>query len=278
VARLIEEGDTSVVTCLSEVEIAFNGNFHNVNDLKQALESIDCTPEEREPVLDLFEKAFNHHAFTGRSGTFFGYEGLGSIYWHMVSKLVLAVQENLCDFKHSCTPGQADELLGLYREFRDGLGVTKNPSVYGAFPTDAYSHTPAHAGAQQPGMTGQVKEDILIRLRELGLVVDSGRIVVKPDMLEKDEFLREETTFNLFAIDGSPFSVGLQPGSLAFTFCQVPVVYHSEAGKDHIRLTHKDGSETVVDGLALNAESSREIFMRTGNVCRLDVGLASITA
>ena len=28
------------------------------------------------------EAIFNHKAFTGRSGTFFGYEGLGSIY-HM---------------------------------------------------------------------------------------------------------------------------------------------------------------------------------------------------
>ena len=30
--------------------------------------------------------------FTGRSGSFFAYEGLGSIYWHMVSKLLLAVR------------------------------------------------------------------------------------------------------------------------------------------------------------------------------------------
>ena len=45
-------------------------------------------------LLTIFEEVFNHKAFTGRSGTFFGYEGLGSIYWHMVSKLLLAVQEN----------------------------------------------------------------------------------------------------------------------------------------------------------------------------------------
>ena len=44
-------------------------------------------------VLDIFESVFDHKSFTGRSGTFFGYEGLGSIYWHMVSKLLLAVYE-----------------------------------------------------------------------------------------------------------------------------------------------------------------------------------------
>jgi hypothetical protein len=48
---------------------------------------------ERAFILELFEETFNHRAFTGRSGTFFAYEGLGSIYWHMVSKLLLAAQE-----------------------------------------------------------------------------------------------------------------------------------------------------------------------------------------
>ncbi len=49
--------------------------------------------KEKDDVLKIYESVFNHKAFTGRSGTFYKYEGLGSIYWHMVSKLVLAVQE-----------------------------------------------------------------------------------------------------------------------------------------------------------------------------------------
>ena len=49
--------------------------------------------EDTNHLLDSFEAVFNHKAFTGRSGTFYGYEGLGSIYWHMVSKLALAAYE-----------------------------------------------------------------------------------------------------------------------------------------------------------------------------------------
>ena len=52
-----------------------------------------------------------------------------------------------------------------------GIGAHKSPVNYGAFPSDPYSHTPAGKGAQQPGMTGQVKEDILSRFGELGLRV-----------------------------------------------------------------------------------------------------------
>ena len=46
-------------------------------------------------LLETFEDIFNHKSFTGRSGTFYGYEGLGSIYWHMVSKLVIKCTRNV---------------------------------------------------------------------------------------------------------------------------------------------------------------------------------------
>ena len=80
--------------------------------------------------LDLFETTFNHRAFTGRSGTFFAYEGLGSIYWHMVSKLLLAAQE--------CYQQAVDEgvdtavieaLAAAYYDIRAGIGFNKSPDV-----------------------------------------------------------------------------------------------------------------------------------------------------
>ena len=54
-----------------------------------------------------------------------------------------------------------DALADLYLRIRAGIGYEKTVSEYGAFPTDPYSHTPQHMGAQQPGMTGQVKEQVL---------------------------------------------------------------------------------------------------------------------
>ncbi len=60
---------------------------------------------------------------------------------------------------------------------RDGLGYRKGAADWGAFPADPYSHTPGEGGAQQPGMTGQVKEEILTRWGELGLRVRHGKVV-----------------------------------------------------------------------------------------------------
>ena len=108
----------------------------------------------------LFEDVFHHAEFTGRSGTFFAYEGLGSIYWHMVSKLLLAVQETIIRTRGESS---TSALMEKYADIRKGLSFNKTPDVYGAFPTDPYSHTPKGQGARQPGMTGMVKEEILTR-------------------------------------------------------------------------------------------------------------------
>ena len=76
----------------------FNGNFNNADALGLALDQLPDTysallQNDKAKVCAIYEKVFDHKSFTGRSGTFYGYEGLGSIYWHMVSKLLIAVQE-----------------------------------------------------------------------------------------------------------------------------------------------------------------------------------------
>ena len=87
------------------------------------------------------------------------------------------------------------KLLDHYYEINAGIGVHKSPELYGAFPTDPYSHTPGGKGAQQPGMTGQVKEDILSRFGELGVFVKDGKLLFNPSLLRKEEFLKESAIF-----------------------------------------------------------------------------------
>ena len=67
-------------------------------------------------------------------------------------------------------------MKALCRRVRDGLGYRKDAAAHGAFATDPHSHTTAEGGAQQPGMTGQVKEELLTRWGELCLRVQGGRI------------------------------------------------------------------------------------------------------
>jgi hypothetical protein len=229
----------------------FNAAFRNSTLLKEALVPLDLPDDEAAQILALYEEVFDHQSFTGRSGTFYKYEGLGCIYWHMVSKLLLAVQEVMDRAAEGGEdPALVERLRRHYHDIREGIGAHKPPEVYGAIPTDPYSHTPGFAGVQQPGMTGQVKEDLISRLGEMGVAVEAGRLAFRAHLVNRDEFL--------------------DSGTLSFTICQVPVVAH-RAGPPRIEITAADGSRRTVDGLNLDAATSASIFERTQAVRRLDV-------
>jgi hypothetical protein len=277
---LVEAGDRRLVVRDENGDAHFHGDFRNAKGVRRAL--ADLAGEERwaalvasdgEEVAALFEEVFDHASFTGRSGTFFAYEGLGSIYWHMVSKLLLAVQEGYQRARDAGEPSATlAALAAAYDDVRAGLGFHKTPAEFGAFPTDPYSHTPAHAGAQQPGMTGQVKEDVLARLGELGVEVRDGRLGFAPALLERAEFLAEPSVANVRAIGGTE-ELRLDAGTLAFTFCQVPVVYRLTDGDARADVTGRDGVRRAFDGPFLDAATSREVFERRSTVARIDVAV-----
>ena len=275
--RLVEDGNTDLVEQDVEGNLHFNGAFRNIRDVGAALERLremgyaQLVDRESQLVGGFFESVFEHQKFTGRSGTFYGYEGLGCIYWHMVSKLLLAVQET-CLAADAGDDEAFAELAERYYDVRAGIGFNKPPEVYGAFPTDPYSHTPGFAGARQPGMTGQVKEEILTRLGELGLSVKNGRVSFSPVLLRQSEFLRQPDAFEYYDVDGKLQTLELEEQTLVFTYCQVPIVYRISAERK-LSLTLADGTTTDLEGLVLDKESSREIFQRSGRIARVDVSL-----
>ena len=205
--------------------IHFDAKYRNANELPDDLK-------------DLYESVFNHHAFTGRSGTFYKYEGLGCIYWHMVSKLLLAVGEVIQ--RSDMMTETAKRLVTHYQLIRLGIGSHKSPDQYGAFPFDAYSHTPSMSGAQQPGLTGQVKEDIISRWFELGIEVEGGQIVIHPRMINPDDFHNNKLTFS---------------------YCGVTFTYEivNESGEDLPQGIMVQENKSV-----LSKEDSAHIFARDG--------------
>jgi len=277
--QMVNDRNTDIIKKDINGGYHFSGSFKNASDLKAALGALKEGPyaalAERETaqVLQIFEEVFNHKAFTGRSGTFYGYEGLGSIYWHMVSKLHLAVQEAcLKAYAASESAGILQRLTSHYYEIGEGIGVHKPPLVYGAFPTDPYSHTPLHRGAQQPGMTGQVKEDILVRFGELGVFVRDGRLVFNPCLLRRNAFINASQKFEYIAVDRELKHINTGDHSLAFTFCQIPVVYRltSEPG---IEIKFSSGESLASAVLELDIQNSREVFERRGMIEQITVFL-----
>jgi hypothetical protein len=278
--QLVSDGNRQLVVQDINGGYHFNGNFRNAADVRAALDQLLTGPyaqlvrEDGKTVLQIFEEVFNHKAFTGRSGTFYAYEGLGSIYWHMVSKLHLAAMEVCRDAFASQASGDVlDALARHFHEIGAGIGIHKSPEVYGAFPTDPYSHTPYHRGAQQPGMTGQVKEDILVSIGELGVEVVNGCLNFNPRLLRRDEFSAEGGTFDFVDLHQTQQVLQVPEKSLCFSVCQVPVVYRlaDTAGAD---VVFSDGRTTSFDGSALDETTSRAIFERSGEVRQVTVSIS----
>jgi hypothetical protein len=274
---LISSKNESIIKVDHIGEASFNKEFRNAEILCEQLSSIkdsegeQYTEEEINEVLDIYENLFNHASFTGRSGTFYAYEGLGSIYWHMVSKLLLAVQEN---FFLACDSGATAETIGFlkehYYEIKAGIGSYKSPDLYGAFPTDPYSHTPGHSGVKQPGMTGQVKEDFISRYGELGLRIEDGNIIFDSSLINPAEFLDQAMDFEYRALNGQKKTLRIEKGQMAYTLCQIPIIYQ-ESEKSCISIFHSDGSRTELDGNRMEKELSCTVFARSKDIDRIEV-------
>ena len=235
----------------------FNAAFKNArimsDQVMEAPETMRPTDKELSALCGIYEETFLHQNFTGRSGTFYAYEGLGSIYWHMVSKLLLAVQEHALT-AYRTGDKNAPALKDAYYSVRAGLSFNKTPELYGAFPQDPYSHTPCGKGAKQPGMTGQVKEEVLTRWGELGVCIEDGRAGFNPLILDKAEF----------------FSGGEKKGTLSFTWCGTPVTYSlGQERKICVRLS--DGTVTEREGFSLTEEETKALFGRGGDILGINV-------
>ena len=274
--KLVQMNNSEIVLKDTYGNYHFNGDIRNSLILKAKLKKLSAdlnmglVEEDEKYLLELYESVFNHKSFTGRSGTFYKYEGLGSIYWHMVSKLALSVQEAFNSAKsNNAADTEIRELTAFYNEIKEGIGVHKSPSNYGAFPTDPYSHTPSFSGVQQPGMTGQVKEDVISRFGELGITVKNGQIHFNNDLLNEDEFLSENSTFMFYNVNGEKVKIELSKNSIGFTYCQVPVVY-IKSNTDKI-IIHKGEEKLESESMNLSKEISRDIFWRRNVVSKIEV-------
>ena len=239
---LADRGDRSLVVVDVDGTAHFAAGIRNADDVRDILAGLeeesevgspavaDLVRRERDGILAIFEEVFDHASYTGRSSSFFAYEGVGSVYWHMVSKLLLAVREHLDAALATSTPDDPDvrALRAAYEQVRGGLGFSRTAEQFGAFPHDPYSHTPAGHGARQPGMTGQVKEDMLARWADLGVAYEAGRIRIDARRVAPEDWTTTPATLRSVDVHGRPVAIDLPTGSIGLTVAQVPVTMHRQ--------------------------------------------------
>jgi len=260
---MIQNEDSRIIVPDPHCDFRFHPALTNAYALTEALDQLQdysTLEADRSQIESLYESTFQHHAFTGRSGTMFGYEGLGCVYWHMVSKLMLAVMEVTHDAKRAGAPQQIiDRLTESYFSVQKGLGYRKSPEEYGAFPAEPYSHSPAHAGAKQPGLTGQVKEGILCRFGELGISFDKGLLTFRPLLLQDAEFTHPQES--------------RASETVSFTLAGTAIHYRCSEHLDQVQATvhFSDGAKREFSDGIIDQRTTFELTHRTGNILQIDV-------
>ena len=275
-AEMIEQEDKRIIEASPDGCFRFNSSIRNRFELKEVIDQLASDPaiqlpitNDEKAIFELYEVTFNHKAFTGRSGSMFAYEGLGSIYWHMVSKLMLSVQEIALE-------EDQDEyfkaLVASYYDVQDGLGFRKKASEYGAFTADAYSHTPSFAGAQQPGLTGMVKEGVICRLRELGVQFNNEMIEFKPRLLRSEELLKQTEEAVCIYPDKSQRTISVPENGLLFTITQIPIIYKRiDSETAEIVVEYVDGFSETISGDVLPKSIAQSLMNRNSNVSVISV-------
>lgn len=263
--EMIANEDERLVVRDPEGGYRFHHSLTNGYELTGAMNAIEgLSSKDQIEIEALYESIFQHQMFTGRSGSMFGYEGLGCVYWHMVSKLMVAAQEVTLEAMKQGADGEAlRRFAGAYFSVQAGLGYRQSPGQYGAFPAEPYSHSSGQAGAQQPGLTGQVKEGILCRLGELGVDFIEGQLAFRPRLLRSAEFE---------GLNARPDQVAIPAGVISFTFAGTAVTYHRNTSADTVivRVRYSTGEEKAFDGI-LDCETSSEILSRSGKISSIDV-------
>ena len=109
---------------------------------------------------------------------------------------------------------------------------------------------------------------------ELGVRVTDGVLSFDPSLLRRREFLAEPGTYRYLPVNGDWEDVDVPANGLAFSFCQVAVIYTlTDSGKEGVVASYTDGSDTVIESLELPADLSSDLFDRNGRIHRLTVSI-----
>ncbi|MFI3174063.1 MAG: hypothetical protein R3Y53_02535 [Bacillota bacterium] len=228
-------------------------HFHSALVTSQLLEErckeLKVNEDVKAKLLLEYDKLFAHKEFTGRSQVMYKFEGIGCVYWHQNAKLALAVLETVQATRQASK--DATKVYEAYKKLMSGFIYRKTPVECNAIPVEPYSHSSFSGQSEQAGMTGQVKESVIMRRGELGIFVKNGEI-----------------HFDKWFIPESEFG---ENGEFSATLYALPTRFQKIKGLgiDEIVLHFTDGSTESFTANKISAEISQKIFYRSDELKEL---------
>ena len=116
-------------------------------------------------------------------------------------------------------------------------------------------------------MTGQVKEDILVRFGELGCFIEQGQLKFKNHLIRISEFNQSPCTFNYLDLNRNEHHLKINKNELVFTLCQVPIIYRISNSKDSkIIIDYHNQETTIENSNLLDLNNTKSILAREGKI------------
>ncbi len=225
----------------------FDARIENATILKETCEKAGLTSAEIDALLLEYERVFGHKKFNGRSDVMYKFEGIGCVYWHQNAKFALGILETA---QRAHENGEdIQEIYADYNALLQGFVYRKSPAQCGVIPIEPYSHTSFNKTAEQPGMTGQVKESILMRRGELGVRVSKGRLRFEPFFLRESEFC--------------------QDGTIRFACYGTPCIYKKSTQKGLV--LHTENKTVMQSGYSLSEDDSLSLFERRRKILQIEI-------
>ena len=106
---------------------------------------------------------------------------------------------------------------------------------------------------------------------ELGCIINHGKLIFDPKLLKISEFLTEKSTFSYVDVNQSMCKLDLNQNQLAFTYCQVPIVYELKDGGQNISISYANNKIESINGDSLSKEMSADLFSRSGKIKEIKV-------
>jgi len=107
----------------------------------------------------------------------------------------------------------------------------------------------------------------------LGAFVEGGEIHFDLSLINQEEFLDQPVEISFVDVSGNDNVIELQPGQLAFSLCQVPIIY-SAADEWQITIQKSSGDVIELAGNTIPAEYCNALFLRQGEIKQIQVAVS----
>ena len=92
-------------------------------------------------------------------------------------------------------------------------------------------------------------------------------------LLQKSEFLSNKKVFSYFDISKEKCLIEISQDQLAYTFCQVPIVYTLSQLSSSVTLFLKDDTKVTMKGNTIDKKNSKYIFDRAGMIKKIEYSI-----